>query len=76
MTVDQQIAIVVCGTRGLLRNIPVRRVQDFEVEYLNFMVNHHKDLLGRLAAGKLEDEDTKTMEKVALDISKKYEEKK
>jgi F-type H+/Na+-transporting ATPase subunit alpha len=74
--VDQQIAIIFCGTRGLLRNIPVYRVMHFEVEYLNYMVTHHSDLLARLGEGKLEDADAKTMEETALEISKKYEEKK
>lgn len=76
MPVEQQIAIIFCGTRGLLRNIPVKRVTNFETEYLNFMVIHHQDVLQHLLEGKLPDEDVATMEKVALDISKKYEEKK
>ncbi len=76
LSVEQQIAIIFCGTRGLLRNVPVRRVTDFETEYLNFMVTHHSELLDRLRGGKLEDEDIKTMEKTALDMTRKYEEKK
>jgi len=76
MTVEKQVAIIFCGTRGLLRNIPARSVINFEVEYLNFMeVNHHQ-VLDNLKAGKLLDEDLKTMEQVAKDLSKKYEEKK
>jgi F-type H+/Na+-transporting ATPase subunit alpha len=74
--VDQQIAIIFCGTRGLLRNIPVNRVVHFEVEFLNLMATHHQDILGRLREGKLEDADTKKMEQVALELGKKYEEKK
>ncbi len=74
--VDEQIAIIFCGTKGLLRGIPVNRITHFETEYLNFMVNNHRELMGRLREGKLEDADTKTMEKAALDLSKKYEDKK
>jgi F-type H+-transporting ATPase subunit alpha len=74
--VDQQVAIIFCGTRGLLRNIPISRVVHFEVEYLNSMVTRHQDILTRLREGKLEDADAKTMEQVALELSKKYEEKK
>jgi hypothetical protein len=36
----------------------------------------HAGILANLKAGKLEDEDLKTMEKVARELSKKYEEKK
>ena len=75
MPVEQQIAIIFCGTRGLLRNIPVRSVIDFEVEYLHFMVIHHKAVLEHLREGKLLEEDEKIMEKVAMDISRKYQEK-
>jgi len=73
MPVEQQIAIIFCGTRGLLRNVPVRSVMDFEVEYLLFMQTHHKAVLEHLHEGKLLDEDEKAMEKAAADISRKYE---
>jgi len=73
MTVEQQVAIIFCGTKGLLRNVPVDRVHDFEVEYLHFLEAKHEELLKNLQAGKLLDEDVKTMEKVAKDIAAKYE---
>jgi len=76
MPVEKQIAIIFCGTRGLLRNIPIRSVVNFEDEYLNFMEVNHQNVLNNLKAGKLLDEDLKTMEQVARDLSKKYEEKK
>jgi F-type H+-transporting ATPase subunit alpha len=76
MTVEKQIAIIFCGTRGLLRNIPVQSVNNFETEYLHFMSENHQAVLDNLKAGKLLDEDLKTMEQVAKELSKKYEEKK
>jgi F-type H+/Na+-transporting ATPase subunit alpha len=76
MTVEKQIAIIFCGTRGLLRNIPVRSVGNFEIEYLHFMEVSHPEVLANLKAGKLLDEDLKTMEQAAKELSKKYEEKK
>ncbi len=76
MTVEKQIAIIFCGTRGLLRNIPIRSVNNFEVEYLHVMEVNHQVVLDNLKAGKLLDEDLKTMEEVAKELSKKYEEKK
>ena len=72
MLVEQQIAIIFCGTRGLIRNVPVRSVVDFEVEYLHYMETHHKAILKNLREGKLLEEDMKEMEKAAADISKKY----
>jgi F-type H+-transporting ATPase subunit alpha len=76
MTVEKQIAIIFCGTRGLLRNVPVRSIVNFEIEYLHFMEERHQAVLDNLKAGKLLDEDLKIMEQVARELSKKYEEKK
>jgi F-type H+-transporting ATPase subunit alpha len=76
MRVEEQIAIIFCGTRGLLKNIPARSVINFESEYIHFMVLNHKPVLDHLREGKLPDEDIKLMEKVAGEISRKYQEKK
>ncbi len=76
MSVEKQIAIIFCGTRGLLRNIPTRNVINFETEYLSYMESHHGDILKNLREGKLLDEDVKKMETAARDLSKKSEEKK
>jgi F-type H+-transporting ATPase subunit alpha len=76
MPVEKQVAIIFCGTRGLLRNIPVRSINNFEVEYLHFMEVNHQAVLTNLKAGKLLDEDLKVMEQVAKELSIKYEEKK
>ncbi len=76
MTVEKQIAIIFCGTRNLLRNVPVRSIKDFEVEFLHFLDTKHKEILANLKEGKLLDEDVKVLEQVAREISSKYEEKK
>ena len=39
MPVEQQIAIIFCGTKGLLRNVPVRSVIDFEIEIIGSYPN-------------------------------------
>ena len=76
MPVENQIAILFCGSRGLVRNVPLRSVNNFEVEYLHHLETHQHQVLDNLRAGQLLDEDVKTMEQVAKDISKKFEEKK
>jgi F-type H+-transporting ATPase subunit alpha len=76
MTVEEQIAIIYCGTKGLLQRIPVTSVQDFQIEYLHFLnAKHRQDVLDQLKKGNLSDEVTKTLEAVAKDISRKYEKK-
>jgi F-type H+/Na+-transporting ATPase subunit alpha len=75
LTVEKQVAIIYCGSKGLLKNVPVKSVIDFETEYLHFLETKHKDVLENLKAGKLLDEDVKVLESVAEDISHKYEKK-
>ena len=72
LTVEKQVAIIYCGTKGLLREVPTTRVREFETEFLSFMELKHKNVLNDLKAGKLTDEITGTLEKVAKDISAKY----
>ncbi|MCX6244470.1 MAG: F0F1 ATP synthase subunit alpha [Bacteroidetes bacterium] len=76
MAVEKQIAIIFCGTRNLLKNIPASAVANFEAEYLYQMEARHKEVLRNLREGKLLDEDVKIMEQMAAEISRKYEEKK
>jgi F-type H+-transporting ATPase subunit alpha len=72
MPVENQVAIIYCGTKGLLNKVPVNRIKEFEEEFLNFMDEKHRDVLDTLKAGKLTDEVTSTIEKVAADLSEKY----
>jgi F-type H+-transporting ATPase subunit alpha len=73
MPVENQIAIIFVGTRGLLRNVPVESVKDFEVEFLTFMEERHPKVLEELRKGILTDDDIKLMEVAAKDVAKKYE---
>ena len=75
MPVEKQIAIIYCGTKGLLKKVPTKSINDFEEEYLHFLETHHKDILKSLKEGKLTDETVKILEKTAEDISHKYEKK-
>ena len=72
LTVEKQVAIIYCGTKGLLRDVPTSRVKEFETEFLSFMELKHKAVLSDLKAGKLTDEMTATLESVAKEISAKY----
>jgi F-type H+-transporting ATPase subunit alpha len=72
LRVEQQVAILYIGTKGLLRSVPVNKVRDFEKDFLNLMEAQHKNVLNDLKAGKLTDEITTTIEKVAADLTGKY----
>ena len=74
MKVGNQVAIIYCGTKGLLKNIPVAKVKQFEKEYLEYLELKHADTLEQLGQGELNDQITSALEKVAADISSKFEE--
>ena len=72
MPVEKQIAIIYCGTKGLLRNIPVDKVRAFEKEFLDKMEVEHEDVLKTLRQGNLTDEATQIIEQVAKEVTSNY----
>jgi len=72
LRVEQQIAILYCGTKGLLRDVPVNKVREFEAEYLGLLEVQNKAVLDQLKAGQFNDDITKVLEAVAKDLSAKY----
>ncbi len=73
MTVEKQIAILFCGTRGLLLKVPVNRIHDFELEFLHQLEVHSPEALKTLKAGQLTDEVINRLEELAKEVSRKYE---
>lgn len=73
MPVENQVAIIYCGTKGLLQKIAVNKVQDFELEFIHHLEDKHSTLLAQLKSGVLNDEITNTLETVCAEISHKYE---
>jgi F-type H+-transporting ATPase subunit alpha len=67
-TVEKQIAIIFCGTRGLLSEIPVEKIKLFEEEFLSALEVQHKSLLSLLKEGKFNDEIEKQLTDVAKEI--------
>ncbi len=72
MAVEKQIAIIFCGTRSLLKDVPVGKVKEFETEYLDFLELKHKNILKELKEGKLDEKTQKLLEAIALEIAEKY----
>jgi F-type H+-transporting ATPase subunit alpha len=71
-TVEDQVAIIYAGSKNLLRNVPVNKVKEFEKDFLEFLNAKHRDTLDALKAGKLDDNITDVIEKVAKEVSAKY----
>ncbi|MBC8053389.1 MAG: F0F1 ATP synthase subunit alpha [Sphingobacteriaceae bacterium] len=72
VTVEKQVAIIYIGTKGLLRQVPVNKVREFEKEYLNQLEARNPEVLQALKAGKLDDSITSVLESVAKDLAEKY----
>lgn len=72
MKIEHQTAIIYCGTKGLLKNIPVNKVSEFEKSFLETMDMQYKSTLEELKKGKLTDEGIANIEKVAADCAVAY----
>ena len=72
MSVENQVAIIHLGVKGLLRSVPVNQVRKFEAEFIETMNLNHRDTLDALKAGKYTDAETSVLEKVAADLSSSY----
>lgn len=72
LSVEKQIAIIYCGTKGLLQDVPVNKVREFEADYLGVLEAQHKDVLNTLKSGAINYEVTDKLEKVAKEIAAKY----
>ena len=69
MPVGEQVAILYCGTRGLMKDIPVSRVQEFQTEFLSRMrLMHRADALEPLAAGRIDADIQRIIESVAAEV--------
>lgn len=72
MPVEKQIAIIYCGTMGLLKDVPVAKVREFESEFLEYLDLKHRDVLDQLSEGILNSNITDILEKTARELVKKY----
>ena len=72
LRVEEQAAIIYCGTNGLLMDVPVDKIKEFEVEFISFLHQKHQNILDDLAAGKLNENITNTLESVVKELTQKY----
>ena len=67
MPVGQQIAVLYCGTHGLLRDVPMEHVEDFERLLIEAL--KPTGVFGTLAAGNLDEDTCHTIEKAAAEVA-------
>ena len=73
MPVGEQVAILYCGTHGLLADVPLDKVSEFQTGFLQILRSTHKeDVLDELSRGVLSDSICLTIEQVAASVSGQY----
>ena len=72
VSVEKQVAIIYLGTQGLLKDIPVRLVKDFEENFLMEMQAKLPEVLLEFKKGNLPEDGLKSMTALAQDLIKHY----
>ena len=73
MPVEEEIAVIYCGTKGLLDKVPLDKVHEFETQLLQLLhAKYQADVLDVLASGKLTDECAEKLTQAAADIAGQF----
>ena len=72
LSVENQTAIIYAGSKNLLKDVPVNKVKEFEVNYLEYLNAKHRDTLDILKSGKLTEEVIDVLTNAAKEISAQY----
>ena len=70
--VEKQVAIIYLGTKGLLKDVPVDKIGEFEELFITTLEQKHKGVLETFQAGKLTDEAVETVTTLAKDLTGQY----
>ena len=73
MPVEKQIAILYCGTHGLLKDVPLDKVNEFERSFLEFLERDYQmEVLDVLKSGVIDDNVCKKIEETAAKAAKQF----
>jgi F-type H+-transporting ATPase subunit alpha len=72
MPVGEQIAILYCGTKGLMAPIPVEKVRECQDTFLDMMRAKHQDVIDQLGAGSIDDAAMQVIADTMADASAQY----
>ncbi|MCL2738808.1 MAG: F0F1 ATP synthase subunit alpha [Bacteroidales bacterium] len=75
MSTGEQIAILYCGTHGLLKDVPLHKISEFESGFLSTLRSiHAADVLAPLEKGEINKEIEKTIRETAASVARQFEE--
>ena len=73
MPVGEEIAVIYCGTKGLLKNVPLDKVKEFESTLLELLRSKYSDdVLAKLQKGILDDDIEKKLREAAENVSSRF----
>ena len=72
MPVGEQIAILYCGTKGLMAPVPVDKVRDCQDAFLDVMRAQHQDVLDFLGSGNIDDAAMQTIAETMAGVAGQY----
>ncbi len=73
VAVEEQVAVIYCGVNGLLENVPIDKVSEFEKLFIQYLhAKHQNDVLDVLKSGKIDDDVQTKLKNAALEIAGKY----
>ena len=71
--VEDQVAVIYCGVNGLLENVPLEKVMDFEQQFLQLVkAKYQKEVLDVIKSGKLTEDVEQKIRECAAEISGRY----
>ena len=73
--VENQVAVIYCGVKGLLENVPVEKIEEFEELFIQLLkTKYQKEVLDVLKSGKMTDEIELLLRQCASEIASRYTE--
>lgn len=73
MPVEDEIAVIYCGTQGLLKDVPLHHISDFEKLFLDLLkAKYGQEVMERLKAGELDDKMGELIRSVAAETAERF----
>lgn len=72
MTVDKQIAILYCGTKGMLREVPIAKIRQFETDFLNHLESTRPEILEELKKGTWNEKLETNLGEAAIEVVDRF----
>ena len=72
MPVEDEIAVIYCGVNGLLENVPIDKVAEFEKQFLQLMHAKYPEDMAALSKGALSDDTADKLKLAATDVAARF----